>query len=544
MIAHIETWEPKLKALYAPDFEGARKAAKASEKRWQAGAPQGALDGVPITIKENIATQGVPVPLGTAATQLVPAAADAPASARVREAGAVILAKTTTAGLRHAVLGPQLLPSAGRAIPGTSPGIPEAPAPAPVPRRRPATAPLHLGTDIGGSVRLPASWNGIFTLKPSLGRVPVDPPFFGRAVGPMTRTVADSALLMAELSKPDPRDYMACRRPRSTGAPGRSIPGASRSACISMPARAWPSIPRSRRRSRRRRRNSPTPAPSSSPWRRSCRPRCCICRDLFWRVAQLGRFLGLEPRPASQRAALHRRLVPRRRRCLGRGGDQGGQQLHGDPRRHDAGDAALRLCAVAGVARCRPIAPNGRRRPTTVKRPLEHISFTMPYNMSEQRRPRSIADTPRTASRSIADRRPSLRRQRVMRLSKWFEAAASRRRNGLNRRSEDAMSAATAKGPLGILMLDTRFPRIVGDIGNAASFDFPVIFRRMEGIGSADAVTAHPDRRACWRRWRPMPRRWPTKVRSASRQAAASSRSTRTIWQRCLPCRWRRRLCC
>ena len=48
--------------------------------------------------------------------------------------------------------------------------------------------------------------------------------------------------------------------------------------------------------------------------------------------------------------------------------------------------------------------------------------------------------------------------------------------------------------PLGILMLDTRFPRIVGDIGNAASFDFPVIFRRMDGIGSADAVTAHPDR--------------------------------------------------
>ena len=49
-------------------------------------------------------------------------------------------------------------------------------------------------------------------------------------------------------------------------------------------------------------------------------------------------------------------------------------------------------------------------------------------------------------------------------------------------------------GPLGILMLDTRFPRIVGDIGNAQSFDFPVIFRRMEGIGPADAVTTHPDR--------------------------------------------------
>src|ERR1044071_722701 len=82
IIKRIEAWEPRLKALYAPDFEGARKAAKASEQRWQAGKPQGALDGVPITIKENIATKGVPVPLGTAATDLVPAADAAAAAAR------------------------------------------------------------------------------------------------------------------------------------------------------------------------------------------------------------------------------------------------------------------------------------------------------------------------------------------------------------------------------------------------------------------------------------------------------------------------------
>src|SRR6266481_2767258 len=95
VIRRIEAWEPRLKALYAPDFEGARKAARESEKRWQGGKPQGALDGVPITIKENIATKGVPVPLGTAATELVPAAADAPAAARVREACVFNVTKTT-----------------------------------------------------------------------------------------------------------------------------------------------------------------------------------------------------------------------------------------------------------------------------------------------------------------------------------------------------------------------------------------------------------------------------------------------------------------
>src|SRR6478672_2780270 len=202
VIKRIEAWEPKLKALYAPDFGAARKAAKASETRWRAGKPQGALDGVPITIKENIATKGVPVPLGTSASDRTPAAADAPAAARVREAGAIILAKTTMPD--YGML------SSGRSSfhpltcnpwnlawnPGGSSAGAGAAAAA-------GYGPLHLGTDIGGSVRLPACWNGIFTLKPSLGRVPVDPPYFGRVVGPMTRTVADSALLMAEISKPD-----------------------------------------------------------------------------------------------------------------------------------------------------------------------------------------------------------------------------------------------------------------------------------------------------------------------------------------------------
>src|SRR6201991_2359481 len=95
VLAHIARWEPHIKALYAFDPDGARAMAKASTERWQKAAPAGPLDGVPTTIKENIATKGTPVPLGAATTKLVPAAADAPPSARLREAGAVIFSKTT-----------------------------------------------------------------------------------------------------------------------------------------------------------------------------------------------------------------------------------------------------------------------------------------------------------------------------------------------------------------------------------------------------------------------------------------------------------------
>src|SRR3978361_1413639 len=95
VLAHIAIWDPHIKALYAFDPDRARAAAKASTERWHKGEPSGALDGVPVTIKENNAPKGVPVPLGAATTNLVPAAADAPPAARLREAGAVIFSKTT-----------------------------------------------------------------------------------------------------------------------------------------------------------------------------------------------------------------------------------------------------------------------------------------------------------------------------------------------------------------------------------------------------------------------------------------------------------------
>src|SRR4249920_3111104 len=76
LLAHIAVWEPHIKALYALDAEGGRATAKAATERWQKGEPIGTLDGVPVTVKDNIATKGVPVPLGAATTKLVAAAAD------------------------------------------------------------------------------------------------------------------------------------------------------------------------------------------------------------------------------------------------------------------------------------------------------------------------------------------------------------------------------------------------------------------------------------------------------------------------------------
>jgi aspartyl-tRNA(Asn)/glutamyl-tRNA(Gln) amidotransferase subunit A len=207
LLAHIALWEPHIKALYAFDPDGARAAAKASTERWQQGEPIGPLDGVPVTIKDNIAIKGVAVPLGTATTKLVPAEADAPPAARLREAGSIIFSKTTMPDFGMLSSGLSSFhpltrnPWDLRQNPGGSSAGAGAAAAA-------GYGPLHLGTDIGGSVRLPACWCGLVALKPSLGRVPIDPPYVGRVAGPMTRTVDDAALMMSVMAKPDRRDGM------------------------------------------------------------------------------------------------------------------------------------------------------------------------------------------------------------------------------------------------------------------------------------------------------------------------------------------------
>lgn len=207
VLGHVERWEQHLQALFLLRPDQVMEQARASEQRWLKGQPLGLIDGVPVTIKDNIATRGDPTPLGTAATEHVPATADAPPAARVREHGGVILAKTTMPDYGMLSSGLSSYHKLARnpwdfsRTPGGSSAGAGAAAAA-------GYGPLHIGTDIGGSLRLPAGWCGIFTLKPSLGRIPIDPPYMGRAAGPMTRTVADAALFMHVLSGPDDRDSM------------------------------------------------------------------------------------------------------------------------------------------------------------------------------------------------------------------------------------------------------------------------------------------------------------------------------------------------
>jgi aspartyl-tRNA(Asn)/glutamyl-tRNA(Gln) amidotransferase subunit A len=424
VIARIEAWEPKLKALYAPDFGGARKAAAESAKRWQKGAPQGALDGVPITIKENIATKGVPVPLGTAATELIPAAADAPASARVREAGAVILAKTTMPD--YGML------SSGRSSfhpltrnpwnlawnPGGSSAGAGAAAAA-------GYGPLHLGTDIGGSVRLPACWNGIFTLKPSLGRVPVDPPFFGRAIGPMTRTVADSCLLMAELSKPDVRDHMNLPPATIDWNAGPLEPKGLKIGLHLDAGSGLPVDPEVKDAIEAAARLFALAGAVIEPVQPFLSPDMLHLQDLFWRVRSWVDFSALSH-------ARQAKVLPFIADWCRGGADVSGSMVIKGVNNYMAIRSATTRATQPFDFVISPVSPvptyNAEwETPTNdVNRPLEHISFTMPYNMSEQ--PAASINCGYTREGKPIGLQIAGHRfddLGVMRLSRWFESARS-----------------------------------------------------------------------------------------------------------------------
>jgi len=212
VLARVAALNPVLNCFNLLDEEVALGAARASEARWRKGAPVGPLDGVPTSIKDIILTKGWPTLRGSKTVDPAgPWHDDAPAVARLREAGAVIFGKTTTPefgwkGVTDSPLtGITRNPWNPKKTPGGSSGGSAAAVAS-------GMGPLTVGTDGGGSIRIPCAFTGLFGLKPSFGRVPAWPlsPFGTVAhLGPITRTVRDAALMMNVLALPDARDWHA-----------------------------------------------------------------------------------------------------------------------------------------------------------------------------------------------------------------------------------------------------------------------------------------------------------------------------------------------
>jgi aspartyl-tRNA(Asn)/glutamyl-tRNA(Gln) amidotransferase subunit A len=211
-LAQITAQDGKINAMSRVDAETAMKMAKASAARWGRGKQRGPLDGVPVLIKDLLLVKGWPTLRGSKTVEEVQTwDVDAPCVARLREAGCVFLGMATTPEFGWKGVTDSPLTGITRnpwnldKTPGGSSGGSAAGLAA-------GYAPLAIGTDGGGSIRIPAGFTGTFGLKPSFGRVPAFPasPFGTVAhVGPMTRTVKDAALMMNVMSQPDARDWFS-----------------------------------------------------------------------------------------------------------------------------------------------------------------------------------------------------------------------------------------------------------------------------------------------------------------------------------------------
>jgi aspartyl-tRNA(Asn)/glutamyl-tRNA(Gln) amidotransferase subunit A len=382
VLDHIAAWEPHLHATYALDAAAALAQAEASQARWLKGEALGPLDGVPTMIKENIATRGVPTPLGTAATVLVPAERDAPPAQRLREAGAVILGKTTMPdyGMLSSGLSSfhpltrnpwDLSKGPGGSSAGAAAGVAA------------GYGPLHLGTDIGGSLRLPAGWCGIFSLKPSLGRVPIDPPYAGRAAGPLTRTVEDAALMMAPLSLPDDRDTMSL--------PYQAIPWHElerdtkglRLGLLLDPGWGLPLDPEIRGAVEAAARRFEAAGAIVEPMPTFMTREMIDGMDRFWRVRS---WIDISALPEPRRAKVLPFIVEWAR---GGAGLSGEQVFHSYSQMAAMREAAVRACRRFDfvLSPTAPIPAFAAELPSPTNdpaHPLEHIAYTLPYNMSEQ----------------------------------------------------------------------------------------------------------------------------------------------------------------
>jgi amidase len=229
-LARIERANPVLNAVCTVD-PAALADAEACDRRLAAGAPARLLEGVPFLVKDVIPTRGLRTTFGSRLYEQFVPDEDALSVARLRAAGAILLGKTNTPEFAadvhttNPLFGPTRNPWDARTTAGGSSGGSGAGVAA-------GMAPLALGTDFGGSVRLPAAFCGIVGLRPTPGRIPLYPAEFAwdtlvaHVHGPMAATVEDAALMMAALAGPDDRDpsslpaegldYVAAGRPRGS----------------------------------------------------------------------------------------------------------------------------------------------------------------------------------------------------------------------------------------------------------------------------------------------------------------------------------------
>jgi aspartyl-tRNA(Asn)/glutamyl-tRNA(Gln) amidotransferase subunit A len=218
LLARIARIDGQLGAFVHLDAAAARRAAAASDVRWRTGHPAGPLDGVPVSLKDLLAVAGAPTRRGSRTSSQEPSDTDAPAAARLREAGAVILGKTATSefGLGGQALGASGAPTRNPWDPTRTPGGSSSGAVASVAA---GLSPLAVGTDGGGSIRVPSAYSGVVGFKPSFGIVAHAPAVLigvPAHVGPIARSVADGALLFSVLTGSDARDpfHVGLRQPQ------------------------------------------------------------------------------------------------------------------------------------------------------------------------------------------------------------------------------------------------------------------------------------------------------------------------------------------
>ena len=228
-LARIDAINPKLNCFCFVYPEEALKAARAAERAVKAGRKLGPLHGVPVAIKDLTPTKGKRTTLGSYTHEHWVPEHDAAIVEKLRAAGAILVGKTTTPEFAYSSFTESPLWGATRnpwnpeRTPGGSSGGSGAAVAA-------GCVPLAEGTDMGGSVRIPAAWCGIVGLKPSLGRIPLDilPSVFDNIshFGPLARTIDDARLFLRATQGPDERDIQSNGAPlRLTGSQPASIRG-------------------------------------------------------------------------------------------------------------------------------------------------------------------------------------------------------------------------------------------------------------------------------------------------------------------------------